>query len=94
MLRRSDDSITVRWQKYQYSRDEEISGYLVIYRPQGRGKMQRADIRKGQTEYTLTGLSKNTEYNISIIVVMTDGTEGLPSENILMRTCACKYRRK
>ena len=92
IVSRSYDSITINWQRYQYSSDAEISKYIVIYRPQGGGTRKR-DVSKSQTEYTLTGLFRNTEYNISILVVMKDGTEGLPSEYRLIRTCGCKYFR-
>ena len=93
LVSRSDASITIGWQRYQYSGDTEISKYIVMYRPQGGGTWKREDVSKSRTEYTLTGLSRNTEYNIGVIVVMTDGTEGLPSEYILIRTCGCKYLR-
>ena len=93
VVSRSDDSITISWQRYQYSIDAEMSKHIVIYRPRGGGTRQRVDVSKSQTEYTLTGLSRNTEYNISVLVVMKDGTEGLPSEYRLIRTCGCKYSR-
>ena len=93
LISRSDASITISWQRYQYSSDTEISKHIVIYRPQGGGTRQRVDVSKSRTEYTLIGLSRNTEYNISVIVVMIDGTEGLPSEYSLIRTCGCKYFR-
>ena len=93
MISRSEDSITVSWQKYQYSGDTEISKYIVMYRPRGGGTRQRVNVSISPTEYTLSGLSRNTEYNISVIVVMTDETEGLPSEYSRIRTCGCKYFR-
>ena len=91
LISRSEDSITIRWQRYQFSNDTEISKYIVIYRPRGGGTRQRVDVSKSPTEHTLTGLSRNAEYSISVIVVMMDGTEGLPSEYSLIWTCGCKY---
>ena len=91
LVSRSEDSITVSWQKYPYSGDKEISKYIVKYRPHGGGTRKRVDVSNSSTEYTLNGLSRNTEYNISVIVVMKNGTEGLPSEYSLIRTCGCKH---
>ena len=84
--------MTVKWDKYQYGRDADISKYQLLYRLKGTGTVRSIDVSKALTEYTLTGLSRGTEYNISVIVIMADGTEGLPSPYILNRTvpCGCK----
>ena len=87
------DELTVKWEKYQYGSDGDISKYLLLARPKGTGESQSIDVSKALTEYTLTGLSTGTEYNISVIVIMADGTEGLPSPYILNRTaCGCKLQ--
>ena len=82
--------MTVKWDKYQYGSDEDISKYRLLYSSRGTGTIQRVDASKALTEYTLTGLSSGTEYNLSVTVIMADGTEGLPSPYILNRTCGCK----
>ena len=83
--------MTVKWDKYQYGSDGDISKYRLLATPKGTGTGRSVDVSKALTEYTLTGLSRGTEYNISVNVIMADGTEGLPSPYILNRTsCGCK----
>ena len=88
LLNKTSSSVAIEWDAYHYGTDDDIQKYLVVYRiDNNTSPIQTMDVNKANQELTIAGLLDDTVYNISVAVVMADGTIGLATDTFSIGTC-------
>lgn len=76
------DTIVIQWTKPEYDGGSHITGYLVERRDLPEGRWVRANFTNViETQFTVTGLTENAQYDFRVIAKNAVGTISKPSYN-------------
>ncbi|TWW80210.1 Titin [Takifugu flavidus] len=76
------DNIVIRWTKPEYDGGSNITGYTVEKRDLPEGRWVRANFTNViETQFTVTGLTENAQYDFRVIAKNAVGTISKPSYN-------------
>uniref|UniRef100_A0A3P8SYB0 Titin n=1 Tax=Amphiprion percula TaxID=161767 RepID=A0A3P8SYB0_AMPPE len=76
------DTIVIQWTKPEYDGGSNITGYTVEKRDLPEGRWVRANFTNViETQFTVTGLTENAQYDFRVIAKNAVGTVSKPSYN-------------
>lgn len=76
------DTIVIQWMKPEYDGGSNITGYTVEKRDLPEGRWVRANFTNViETQFTVTGLTENAQYDFRVIAKNAVGTISKPSYN-------------
>uniref|UniRef100_A0A8C2ZN35 Titin n=1 Tax=Cyclopterus lumpus TaxID=8103 RepID=A0A8C2ZN35_CYCLU len=76
------DTIVIQWTKPEYDGGSNITGYTVERRDLPEGRWVRANFTNViETQFTVTGLTENAQYDFRVIAKNSVGTVSKPSYN-------------
>uniref|UniRef100_A0A8C1WDE3 Titin n=1 Tax=Cyprinus carpio TaxID=7962 RepID=A0A8C1WDE3_CYPCA len=78
----SKDHIKIQWSKPQYDGGSKVTGYIVERRDLPEGRWMRANFTNViETEFTITGLTVNNQYEFRVIARNAVGVFSEPSDS-------------
>uniref|UniRef100_A0A669DL52 Titin n=1 Tax=Oreochromis niloticus TaxID=8128 RepID=A0A669DL52_ORENI len=76
------DTIVIQWTKPEYDGGSNITGYIVEKRDLPEGRWVKANFTNViETQFTVTGLTENAQYDFRVIAKNAVGTVSKPSYN-------------
>lgn len=81
-IRVTKDTIVIQWTKPEYDGGSNITGYFIEKRDLPEGRWVRANFTNViETQFTITGLTENAQYDFRIFAKNAVGTISKPSYN-------------